>query len=129
MVSASSDEPTVEFDKILFADELKRSVLLDINCQVDDTPECKTADGYKALYGHLNKRLKSNGRNAIYTACIIGQCLTELKNIYCGNKKLLICATKDLFTISYVYIFFINLCDLTTTYYRVSRISLPLEQF
>ena len=79
MVSASSDEPTVEFDKILFADELKRSVLLDINCQVDDTPECKTADGYKAHLGHPNKRLKSNGRDTIYTACIIGQCLTELK--------------------------------------------------
>ena len=75
---------------------------------------------------HLNKRLKSNGCDAIYTTCEIGQCLTELKHIYRGNKKLLICATKDLFTISYVY-FFIDLCDLATTYYRVSRISLPLR--
>ena len=126
MVSASSDKPTVECDRMAFKDELKRSVLLDINCQVDDTSECKTADGYKAHLGHLKKCLKSNGRDAIYTACIIGQCLTELKNIYRGNKKLLICATKDLITISYVY-FFIDLCDLATTYYRVSRISLPLR--
>ena len=96
MVSASSDKPTVEFDRTAFKDHLKRSVLLDINCQVDDTPECKTADG------HLNKRLKSNGRDAIYTACIIWQCLTELKNIYRGNKKLLICAKKDLLSIRYV---------------------------
>ena len=86
-----------------FKDELKRSVLLDINCQVDDTPESKTVDGYKAHLGHLNKGLKSNGCDAIYTACIIGQCLTELKHIYCGNRKLLMCATKDLFSISYVY--------------------------
>ena len=102
MVSASSDKPTVEFDGTVFKDQLMRSVLLDINCQVDDTPECKTADGYKTHLGHLNKRLKSNGRDAIYTACIIGQCLTELKNIYREIKKLLICATKDLFSISYV---------------------------
>ena len=71
-----------------FRDELKRSVLLGINCQVDDTPEFTTADGYKAHLNNLNKRLKSNGRDAIYTACIIGQSLTELKNIYRGNKKL-----------------------------------------
>ena len=116
MVSASSDKSIVEFDRTAFKDYLKRSVLLDINCQVDDTPECKTADGYMTHLGHLNKRLKSNGRDAIYTACIIGQCLTELKNIYRGNKKLLICATKDLFSISYVY-FFIDLCNLATTYY------------
>ena len=57
MVSASSDKPIVEFDRKAFNDELKRSVLSDINCQVDDTPECKTADGYKAHLGHLNKRL------------------------------------------------------------------------
>ena len=109
-----------------FKDELKRSVLLDINCQADDTAESTTADGYKAHLEHLNKRLKSNGCDAIYTACIIGQCLIELKHIYYGNKKLLMCATKDLFSISYVY-FFIDLCDLATTYYRVSRISLPLR--
>ena len=103
----------------------KTKLLLDINCQADDTPESKTADGYKTHLQHLKKRLKSNGCDAIYTECMIDQCLTELKHIYCRNKKLLICATKDLFTISYVY-FFIDLCDLVTTYYSVSRISLPL---
>ena len=56
----------------------------------------------------------------------IGQCLSELKQIYHGNKKLLIYATKHLFTISNVY-FYVALCDLATTYYRVSRISLPLK--
>ena len=126
MVSASSDKPTVEFDRMAFKDEWKWSVQLDIYCQVDDTPECKIADGHKAHLWHLNKRLKSNGRDAIYTACIIGKYLTELKNIYRGNKTLLISATKDLFTISYVY-FFIDLCDLAKTYYRMSRILLPLR--
>ena len=126
MVSASSDKPAAEWDRMAFKDELKRSVLLAINCQVDDTPEFTTADSYKAHLKHLNKCLKSNGRDAIYTACIVGQCLTEIKNIYRGNKKLLICATKDMFTISYVY-FFIDLCDLATRYYNVSRISLPLR--
>ena len=126
MVSASSDKPTVEFDRTAIKDQLKWSILLDINCQVDDTSECKTADCYKTHLGHLNKRLKSNGHDAIYTAGIIGQCLTELKNIYRGNQKLLICATKDLFSISYAY-FFIDLCNLATTYYMVSLISLPLQ--
>ena len=126
MVSASSDKPAAECDRMAFKDELKRSVLLNINCQVDDTPIFTTADGYKAHLKHLNKRLKSNGCDAIYTVCNIGQCLTELKNIYRGNKKLLICATKDLFSISYVY-FVIDLCNLATTYYMVSHISLPLQ--
>ena len=76
MVSASSDKPAVEFDRMAFKDELKRSVLLDTNCEADDTPESTTADGYKTHLGHLNKRLKSNGCDAIYTACIIGQCQT-----------------------------------------------------
>ena len=92
-----------KIDGIAFKDELKRSVLLDINCQADDTPESKTADGYKTHLEHLNKRLKSNGCDAVYTACMIDQYLTELKHIYRGNKKLLMCATKDLFAISYVY--------------------------
>ena len=125
MVSASSDKPAVEIGRMAFRDELKRSVLLDINCQADDIPEYRTADGYKTHLEHLNKRLKANRCVAIYTACMIGHCLTELKHIYHGNKKLLLCATKHLFTISYAY-FFIDLCDLATTYYRVSRISLPL---
>ena len=126
MVSASSDKTTVEIDGMVFKDELKRSVILDINCQADDTPESKTADGYKTHLEHLNKRLKSNGCDAVYMACMIGQRLTEIKHIYRGNKKLLMCATKDLFVISYVN-FFIDLCDLVTIYYMVSRISLPLR--
>ena len=82
MVSASSHKHKVEFDRTAFKDELKRSVLLDIYCQVDDTPECKTADDYKTHLRNLNKRLKSNGRDAIYTACIIGQSLADLpKNL------------------------------------------------
>ena len=89
-------------------------------------PECKTADGYKTHLRNLNKRLKSNGRDAIYTACIIGQSVTDLQKIYCGNKILLICAMKDLFAISYVY-FFIKFYDLASTYYRISRISLTLR--
>ena len=72
MVLASSDKQKVEFDRTAFKDELKRSVQLKINCQVDDTPEYKTADDYKTHLRNLNKRLKYNGRDAIYTACIIG---------------------------------------------------------
>ena len=82
MVSASSDKLTVEIGRMAFKGELKRSVLLNINCQADDTPESRTADGYKTHLEHLNKRLKCNGCDAIYTACRIGQCLTELKQIY-----------------------------------------------
>ena len=99
---------------------------MEINCQGDDTPEHRTADGCKTHLEHLNKRLKSNECDAIYTAFMIGLYLTELKHFYRGNKKLLICATKDWITISYVY-FFIDLCDLALTYYRVSRISLPIR--
>ena len=118
MISASSNKPALEIDRTSFKDELKHRVLLDINFQTDDTPESRTADGYKTHLEHLNKRLKSNGRQTLYTACMIGQCLTELKHIYHGNKKLMIYATKHLFTLSYVY-FFVDLCDLATTYYRV----------
>ena len=109
-----------------FKDELKRSVLLYISCQADDTSESRTADGYKTHFKHHNKRLKSSRCDTIYMACMIGQCLTEPKHIYHKNKKLSICATKHLFTISYVYIF-IDLSDLATTYYRVSRSSLQLR--
>ena len=126
MVSASSDKPAVEIGRMAFKDELKRSVLLDINCQAVDTAESRTADGYKTHLEHLNKRLKSNGCDANYTAHMIDECLTELKDIYRGNKKLLICATKHLFTTSYVY-FFVDLCDFATTYYMVSCISLPVR--
>ena len=126
MVSASSDKLALQIDRMAFKDELKRSVLLDINCQTDDILESRTADGYKAHLVLLNKRLKSNGCDAVYTACMIGQFLSGLKQIYQCNKKLLIYNTKHLFTISYVY-FYIDLCDLATTYYGVSRISLPLR--
>ena len=97
-----------------FKDELKRSVLLDINCHADDTPECRIADGYKTHLEHLNKRLKSNECDVFYTACKIGQCLTDLKQIYHGNNKLLIYATKHLFSISYVHLF-VDLGELITT--------------
>ena len=126
MVSPSSDKPAAKFNRTVFKEQLKRSVLLDINCHVDDAPEISIADGYKTHLGHLNKRLKANGRDAIYTACAIGNNLTELKKLYGGNKKLLICATKDLLSISFVY-FFIDLCDFATTYYGVSHILLPLS--
>ena len=44
----------------------------------------------KASTGSISfdELMKSNGRDAIYTACIIGQCLTELKNIHRGNKNI-----------------------------------------
>ena len=82
MVSASSDKPAIEFYRMAFTDELKLNVLLDINCQADDTPESRRADGYKTHLEPLNKRLKSNGCDAVYTACMTGQCLTDLKQIY-----------------------------------------------
>ena len=78
MVSASSYKQKISFERMAFKDKLKRSVRLDINCQVDDTPECKTADDYKTHLRNLNKRLKPNGHDAIYTACIIWQSLTDL---------------------------------------------------
>ena len=54
MVSASSDKPAIEIDRMSFKDELKRRVLLDINCQADDTPESRTAHGYKTHLELLN---------------------------------------------------------------------------
>ena len=96
-----------------------------MNGQIDDEPEFRTKDGYKTHLKLLSKRLKYNGRQTVYTVCMIGQCLTELKQIYNCNKKLLMHATKHLFTISYVYVF-IDLINLATIYYRVSCISLPL---
>ena len=92
--------------------------------QIDDEPESRTTVGYKTHLELLSKRLKHNGRQTVYTACMIGQCLSELKEIYNVNKKLLMHATKHLFTISYVY-FFIHLFNLAKIYYRVSCISLP----
>ena len=114
-----------EINKTTFRNELQWSVLLSMNETIEDQPESRTADGYKTQLELLSKRLKSNGRQTVYTACMIGQFLSELKQIYQGNKKLLICATKHLFTISSVY-FFIDLFNFATIYYRISCISLPL---
>ena len=68
MISASSNKLTLEVDRTSFKYQLKRSVLLDINCQTDDTPRSRTADGYKTHLEHLNKRLKSNRCQTLYTA-------------------------------------------------------------
>ena len=125
MVSASTEKTIHEINKTTFKDELQRSVLLSMNEQIEDQPESRTADGYKTHLELLSKRLKSNGRQTVYTACMIGQCLSELKQIYQGNKKLLICATIHLFAIRCVY-FFIDLFHFATIYYRISCISLPL---
>ena len=45
MISASSNKPAIEIDRTCFKEELKLSISLDINCQTDDTPESRTADG------------------------------------------------------------------------------------
>ena len=124
IVSASTEKPIHEIDKATFRDELQRSVLLSMNEQIEDQPESITVDGYKTYLELLCKRFKSKGRQTVYTACMIGQYLSELKQNYQENKKLIICAIEHLFTISYVY-FFIDLFNFATTYYRISRISLP----
>ena len=64
--------------------------------EIVDQPESRTVDGYKTHLELLSKRLKSKDRQTVYTACMIGQCLSELKQNYQGNKKLFICATKHL---------------------------------
>ena len=96
-----------------------------MNEQIEDQPESRTADSYKTHLELQSKHLKSKGRQTVYTACMIGQFLSELKQKYQGNKKLFISATKHLFTISYVY-FFIDLFSFATIYYRILCISLPL---
>ena len=116
MVTASTEN--LENDKSNFRDVMQQSVLLRTKEQIEDQPETRTADGYKTHLELLSKRLKSNGRQTVYTACMIGQCLYELKTIYQGNKKLFICETKHLFSISYVY-FFIDMFNFATTYYSI----------
>ena len=96
-----------------------------MNEQIDYEPESRTTDGYKTHLELLNKRLKYNVRQTVYTACMIGQCSSERKQIFNGNKQRLIHALKHLFTISYVYVL-IDLFNLATIYYRLSCISLPL---
>ena len=85
MVTASTEN--LQNDKTTFRDVLQQSVLIKTKEQVEDQPETRTADGYKSHIELLSKRLKSNGRQTVYTACMIGQCLYELKKIYQGNKK------------------------------------------
>ena len=72
MVSASTEKTINEINKTTFRDELQRSVLLNMNEQIEDQPESRTADGYKTYLELLSKRLKSNGRRTVYTACMIG---------------------------------------------------------
>ena len=88
MVTASTEN--LENDKTTFRDVLQQSVLLRTKEQIEDQPEIRTADGYKTHLELLSKRLKSNGRQTVYTACMIGQRLYDLKKIYQGNKKLCI---------------------------------------
>ena len=58
-----------------------------MNEQIEDQPESRTADGYKSHLELLDKGLKSKGRQTVYTACMIWQCLSEIKQKYQGNKK------------------------------------------
>ena len=58
-----------------------------MNGQINDEPESRTADGYKTHLELHSKRLKYNGPQTVYTAYMIGQCLSELKQIYNGNKN------------------------------------------
>ena len=125
MVSASTEKSIHKIDKATFADELQQSVVPCMNEQIEDEPESRAVDDYKTHLKLLSKRSKSKGRQTVYTACMIGQCLSELKQKYQRNKQLYTCATKHLFIISYVY-FCIDLFNFATTYYRISCISLPL---
>ena len=79
MDSASTEKTIHEIDKATFMDERQWSVLLSMNEQIEDQPESTTVDGYKTHLELLSKRLKSNGRQTVYTACMIGQCLSEIK--------------------------------------------------
>ena len=79
MVSASTEKTMNEINKTTFRDELQRSVLLSMNERIEDQPESRTADGYKTYLKLLSKRFKSKGRQTVYTAYMIGQCLAELK--------------------------------------------------
>ena len=54
MVSASSDKSVIEIDRTAFKDENKTKRFIDINYHADDTPESRTADGYRTHLEHLN---------------------------------------------------------------------------
>ena len=73
MFSASTEKPIHEIDEATFRGELQRSVLMSMNEQIEDQPESRTVDGYKTHLELLSKRLKSKGRQTVYTACMIGQ--------------------------------------------------------
>ena len=49
MVSASTENLEKEKDKTTFEDELKRSVILSMNEQIEDQPVSTTADGYNLI--------------------------------------------------------------------------------
>ena len=74
-----NEKPILEIDKTTFRDDLQRSVSLKMNGQIDDEPESRTTDGYKTHLELFSKRLKYNGRQIVYTACMLGQCFPELK--------------------------------------------------
>ena len=99
MVSTSTEKPMHEIDKATFRSELQRSVLLSMTEQIEEQPESRTVDGYKTQI----ELPKSKGCQTVYTPCMIGQCLSELKQKYQENKKLFISATEHLFTVSYDY--------------------------
>ena len=69
-------------NKATFRDELQRSVSLSMTEPIEDQPELRTADGYKIHLELFSKRFKSDGRQTVYTVCMIGQCLYDLKQIY-----------------------------------------------
>ena len=52
MVSASTEKPIREINKITFKEVLLRSVLLSMNEQIDDQPDSRTADGYKHTWNY-----------------------------------------------------------------------------
>ena len=87
MVSASTEKSINEMNKATVRDELQRSVSLSMTEYIEDQPEHRTTDGYKIHLELLSKRIKSDGRQTVYTACLIGQCLYELKQIYHGKRN------------------------------------------
>ena len=74
-----SFKPIHEINKTTSRDELQQSVLPNMNEQVEDRTASRTVDDYKTHLELLSKRLKSNGRQTVYTARMIRQCLCELK--------------------------------------------------
>ena len=65
MGTASTENLEKEKDKTAFEDELKRSVILSMNEQIEDQSVSTTADSYKTHIELLTKRLKSNCRQTL----------------------------------------------------------------